>query len=111
MFAQRAGAEDTAPIEAGETAPVEFDVLLGDVEAGEVLYQAVCKACHGPTAKGMASFPKLADKEVEYLAQRLIQYRAGEKVGPNSALMVPVASDLSDQDIADVSAYISESFD
>jgi len=82
-----------------------------DNTAGEALYQSVCKNCHGPTARGMASFPKLSGQTSEYLAMRLEQYRAGEKVGPNTPLMQPLAVVLSDEDIANLAAYISTSFD
>lgn len=82
-----------------------------DAAAGETLYQDVCKNCHGPTAKGMASFPKLVGNDAGYLVGRLEQYRAGEKVGPNSALMMPVASELSDKDIAALAKYITTAFD
>lgn len=82
-----------------------------DVAAGEELYQSVCTTCHGPKAQGMASFPKLSGNSAEYLAERLEQYRAGENVGPNSALMKPMAADLSDDDIANLSAYIATSFE
>ena len=82
-----------------------------DAPAGEELYQSVCKNCHGPTAKGMASFPKLVGNDAEYLVTRLEQYRAGEKVGPNSALMMPVATELSDEDIAALAEYITTAFD
>ncbi|KAF0675246.1 c-type cytochrome [Profundibacterium mesophilum] len=81
-----------------------------NVDAGKEIYQGNCKNCHGPTAKGMASFPKLSDKSAEHLTMRLEQYRAGEMVGPNSALMHPIAGDLSDADIADIAAYITETF-
>lgn len=78
-----------------------------DIAAGEDVYRSVCKNCHGPTAKGMASFPKLTDQSEAYLIMRLDQYRAGEKVGANTALMRPVAMDLSDEDVANVAAYIA----
>jgi len=77
-----------------------------DALAGEEIYQGVCRNCHGPTAKGMASYPKLAGRSAEYLSDRLVTYRAGEKVGYNSALMIPQAQKLSDADIANVVAYI-----
>ena len=77
-----------------------------DLAAGEDLYKSACRQCHGPTARGMASFPRLNDKEADYLAMRLEQYRAGEKVGANSALMMPVAEKLSDEDIANLAAFI-----
>lgn len=83
------------------------DVASADLDAGEDLYKKVCRACHGPKAQGMASFPKLVGHDADYLASRLQQYRAGEKVGPNSALMMPVAAKLSDDEIANVAAYIA----
>ena len=55
--------------------------------------------------------PKLVGNDAGYLAGRLEQYRAGEKVGPNSALMMPAASDLSDADIAALAEYITTAFD
>lgn len=77
---------------------------------GAALYADSCRSCHGPKAQGMASFPKLADKDAEYLTMRLEQYRAGETVGPNTGLMQPNAADLSDEQIADLAAYISTAF-
>lgn len=82
-----------------------------DLASGEALYQKSCRNCHGPRAQGMASFPKLSHQSEEYLVMRLEQYRAGEKVGPNSALMEPNARSLSDEDITDLAAYIATSFD
>lgn len=81
-----------------------------DLEAGKKLYVNNCAQCHGPTAKGMASFPSLAGRDAEYLKSRLETYRAGEKVGANSGLMIPNARDLSDEDIANLSGFISRNF-
>ncbi|TGN40396.1 c-type cytochrome [Marinobacter confluentis] len=81
-----------------------------DESAGETLYSSNCAQCHGPKAKGMASFPSLAGRDAEYLSSRLEQYRAGEKVGANSGLMIPNAKNLSDDDIANLAAYISSNF-
>lgn len=83
----------------------------GDIAAGETLYADACAQCHGRTGRGMASFPSVAGHDADYIATRLMQYRAGETVGPNSALMRPVAAVLSDQDIANLSAFISTNFD
>ena len=82
-----------------------------DIAAGEKIYKGVCRACHGPSAQGMASFPKLADKETDYIVMRLGQYRAGETVGPNTPLMKPHAARLSDEDIANIAAYITTAFE
>ncbi len=78
-----------------------------DVSEGEALYQKACRSCHGPEAGGMASFPQLAGREADYLAMRLEQYRAGEQVGANTALMRPNAADLTDSEIANLAAYIA----
>ncbi|WP_299480007.1 c-type cytochrome [uncultured Roseibium sp.] len=77
-----------------------------DADVGEKLYKKSCRSCHGPTAKGMASFPKLAGNTEDYLVERLNKYRAGEKVGPNTALMVPRAKNLSDDDITNIVTFI-----
>ena len=78
-----------------------------DLAAGEEHYQGVCRNCHGPTAKGLASFPKLAGQTAQYLTERLEGYRAGETFGPNTPLMAPHAAELSDGEIADIAAYIA----
>ncbi len=80
--------------------------LAQDIAAGKALYKKTCRNCHGPTAKGMASYPKLIGHPAEYLVDKLKQYRSGRKIGPNSALMVPNAKGLSDDDIDNISAFI-----
>lgn len=79
----------------------------GDAVAGEERYSETCANCHGPSGQGMASFPGLAGKGAGYITDRLIQYRSGQTVGPNSGLMIPMASDLSDDEIANLAAYLS----
>ncbi len=79
-----------------------------DAAEGEALYQEVCRNCHGPSGRGLASFPSLLGRDADFIASRLETYRAGERVGGNSALMMPVAAELSDQEIADLAAYITE---
>jgi cytochrome c5 len=80
--------------------------VAGDPEVGKNRF-ATCVSCHGAEAQGMGIFPKLAGQSADYIAGRLQQYRAGETVGPTSALMMPHASGLSDDAIADLAAYIS----
>ncbi|MEM9145537.1 MAG: c-type cytochrome [Pseudomonadota bacterium] len=81
-----------------------------DIEAGAKLYKRECRGCHGPTAKGLASYPKLAGQPQDYLVQRLKQYRAGERLGPNTPLMAPRAKKLSDDDITNITVFIVETF-
>ncbi len=82
----------------------------GDPAAGETRYLQNCVNCHGKTGKGMASFPAIVNRDADYIAQRLTKYRAREKVGHNSAIMMSWASELSDDDIANLAAYISQTF-
>lgn len=85
-------------------------VQAADASAGEEMYAQNCAQCHGGEGKGMASFPALTGRDAGYITSRLETYRAGEKVGSNSGLMIPNASNLSDDDIANLAAYISENF-
>lgn len=93
-----------------------FLLLLGfsgyafsaDKEAGEARYNQTCINCHGPAGKGAASYPKISGKEVSYTKSRLETYRAGEKVGPNSALMIMMAKPLTDEEIANLAAYLED---
>ncbi|MEO1138430.1 MAG: cytochrome c [Pseudomonadota bacterium] len=96
----------SAAAAASDTTNVD-DAVAGDVTAGEALYKKSCRGCHGPTAKGLASYPKLRDQSVEYLVDRLERYRKGEKFGPNTALMAPNAKNLSDDDILNISTFIA----
>lgn len=82
-------------------------VQAADIEAGKNLYSSNCAQCHGPTARGMASFPSLTGRDANYIQSRLETYRAGEKVGANSSLMIPNAKNLSDEDIVNLSAFLT----
>jgi cytochrome c len=77
----------------------------GDVEAGKAKYRHL-HCCHGAQGQGQAIFPKLAGHTAEEIVDLLNRYRAGETVGPNTPLMAPQAKPLSDEDIANLAAYI-----
>lgn len=81
-----------------------------DITAGETRYAENCINCHGKAGKGMASFPSIVGRDAEYIAGRLMQYRAKEMVGPNSAIMMSWAEKLSDDEIDSLAAYISTAF-
>lgn len=107
-----AGAEDasTSPDLAADinalTTASEFD---GDAAAS--IFQKSCRACHGNNAQGASSYPGLADLEPDYIATQLVRYRSGEKIGPNSILMISSAKALSDDDIVNISVYVATAFD
>lgn len=81
-----------------------------DIAAGQNRYALNCVNCHGRAGKGMASFPALVGRDAAYITRRLNQYRAREKVGPNSAIMMSLSGDLSDADVANLAAYIATTF-
>ncbi len=74
------------------------------------LYAASCSACHGRTGRGVSVYPSLENQSVEYLVEKLEIYRSGERIGPNSGLMIPNARDLTDDQIAALSEFISTTF-
>lgn len=84
--------------------------LANDVNAGEKRYLQNCVNCHGKNGKGLASFPAILDRDANYISNRLTQYRAKEKVGPNSAIMMSLVGGLTDEEIANLAAYIEAAF-
>lgn len=82
--------------------------LGGDKEAGEARYNKSCINCHGPAGKGIASYPKISGNDVSYTKSKLETYRDGIKIGPNSALMIMMAKPLTDEEIANLAAYLKD---
>jgi len=84
------------------------DVLTGDIQAGEERYNQNCINCHGAAGKGVASYPKISGQEISYTKSKLETYRDGIKVGPNSSLMIMMAKPLTDEEIANLAAYLKD---
>jgi cytochrome c553 len=84
--------------------------LKGDVKAGESK-NAMCIGCHGIQGY-QASFPEvykvpmISGQGAKYIASSLNAYKKGERKHPT---MRGIAEALSDQDIADLSAYYAVS--
>lgn len=74
----------------------------GDAEAGKAK-AATCAACHGADGNSLApTFPKIAGQGERYLVKQMKDIRDGRRNVPE---MVPFVMGMSDQDIADISAY------
>lgn len=76
--------------------------FAADIEAGKAK-SATCAACHG--ANGISAipmYPNLAGQKEMYLDKQMKAFRDGQRQDP---VMGPMAKPLSDQDIADISAY------
>lgn len=67
---------------------------------------AACVACHGADGSGGVG-PRVAGQSADDLATALLQYRAGETRGPQSSLMWSQAKEMSDDDIANLAAYMA----
>jgi cytochrome c553 len=70
-----------------------------------------CASCHGDDAKGRDAFPRLAGQLHDYVYKKLTNWdkeRGQDKSNPdNSAIMQPIAHNLSDAQIRAVAAYLS----
>jgi cytochrome c553 len=70
-----------------------------------------CATCHGPDAKGADAFPRLAGQLHDYIYRKLTNWekeRGQDKAKPdNSAIMQPIAHNLTEAQIKAVAAYLS----
>jgi len=79
-------------------------IAAGDAAAGEEK-AATCAACHGADGVSqVATNPILAGQYPSYIEHALKSYRSGER---QNAIMAGFASQLTDQDIADLAAWFA----
>lgn len=77
-------------------------MAAGDPEAGESK-ASVCAACHGMDGNSqVAEWPKIAAQHEDYLARQTRMVRDQQR---DVAQMYPIVMNLSDEDIADISAW------
>jgi cytochrome c553 len=82
----------------------------GDPAKGRELTR-MCSGCHGVEGWRTAfpevyHVPRIAGQNAEYLQQALHEYKNGDRSHPS---MRAIAASLSDQDIANLAAYYSQS--
>lgn len=82
-------------------------LAAGDAEAGKVK-ASTCIGCHGITnySNVYPSYrvPMLGGQHPEYVVQALKAYKSGERAHPT---MQAQAAQMSDQDMADIAAYLT----
>lgn len=93
---------------AATPAPAPAPALpVGSTDRGKTLTYT-CQGCHGiPGYKNAyPSFrvPKIGGQSSQYLTQALVEYRQGKRKHPT---MQAQAQSFSDQDIADIAAFLS----
>ena len=102
-FAQDAAtpASSATPAAAAPAAPT------GDAARGKPLTYT-CQGCHGITGYKNAypnyHVPRIGGQSAQYLTNALMEYRAGKRKHPT---MQAQAQSFSEQDIADIAAYLS----
>jgi cytochrome c553 len=80
-------------------------VAKPDVVKGEASYAAVCAACHGADGNsGTPAYPKLAQQHPEYLVKQLQEFKSDKR---NNAIMKGFASALSDEDMKNISYWVT----
>lgn len=88
---------------------------VGEAERGAKIHRgelaiegvAACSTCHGPDGNETlnGTFPRLAGQYAEYLVHALKSYTDGSR---NNAVMMPIASALSLEDMQDLAAFYSK---
>ena len=73
----------------------------GNVQAGKAK-AAACAGCHGANGEGKAPNPKLAGVAEDKFIQDIKDYKSGKRPNP---IMKTFASQLKDQDVANLAAY------
>jgi cytochrome c553 len=95
---EEAAAPEQAPA-ATAPAPVPIDAAA--------TFRANCASCHGPNGEGVATYPKLAGNTEDVVKAKLTDYKAGKQMGPQTAVMAPIAAKLSDSDIDALAQYVA----
>ncbi|MDR0182232.1 c-type cytochrome [Lysobacter arvi] len=96
-----------APAAAAPTAPTAPASLKGDAARGKQLTYT-CQGCHGVTGYKNAypnyHVPRIGGQSEVYLTNALTEYKKGSRKHPT---MQAQAQSFSDQDIADIAAFLS----
>lgn len=87
-------------------------IARGNAERGKATVDKVaCASCHGADFQSPTApiYPRLAGQHYDYLVQALKGYKnpKNQMMGRTNALMNGFASQLSNDDIEDVAAYLS----
>ncbi|MBE9532487.1 MAG: cytochrome c4 [Proteobacteria bacterium] len=79
-------------------------MAAGNASAGKDK-AATCAACHGMDGNSPTNmFPKIAGQGEAYLVKQITEFKTGVR---KNAMMAPMVAGLTDQDIADLSAYFA----
>lgn len=77
-------------------------------EVGKTLYYAKgCGNCHGTEAEGSSTFPRLANKEQNYLIEKLTAFKNGKTTTTQQEIMIGFAKALSKKEMDEITYFLS----
>ena len=86
----------------------------GSVKKGEALVKTggagktiQCTICHGESLQGLGEVPPITGLSALYVGRQLYAFQSGTRAGSLDVLMKAVVAKLSDDDILDISAYLT----
>ena len=88
-------------------------VPVGSVKQGEALAMTgggrteACAACHGAALRGLGPVPGIAGRSPSYLARQMYDMQTGARRGEWAELMKRVVANLTNEDLVNLSAYVS----
>ncbi len=77
------------------------------VPKGKELFTKLCVRCHGDTARGDSTIPRLASQQIPYLVTSITRYRDGTGVRNNQLMSIATAS-LKNEDIKAIANYLTQ---
>ena len=86
---------------------------IAQSDKGKELFEAYqCSTCHGKDGRGHVSakvqlFPVIGGQHKDYIAKQLTEFRESARKNDHTTLMAPVAKKLKDDEIEELSNYIS----
>lgn len=94
-----AGAGEEGAAEGDDTGGI--DIASGNPKAGEALFADNCAVCHGSQGSGGNTGPSLQEPELAQESSDVV-----EQIVEGGGGMPPFGEQLSDQEIADVAAFV-----
>jgi len=89
-------------------------VPIGSLAKGEVLVMKggpgktlACTPCHGPDLRGLGPLPSIAGRSPSYMFRQLYDFAHGHRGGEWSPLMAQVVSNLDQDDMVAIVAYLA----
>lgn len=88
-------------------------VPTGSLKKGEALVTTgggkvtACTVCHGADLRGLGPVPTIAGCSPSYVGRQLYDMKVGNRIGPWMPMMAPVVSQLTNDDILIISAYLA----